>query len=66
VKKQYFAPEFEEIIFDVEDIITHSLATSNGDNGYDASNMPLPGDSRVNSDGDIETWDDIENSWVLW
>lgn len=62
MKKQYFAPEFEEIIFDVEDIITHSLATSDGDNGYDASNMI--GDVSVNSDGDLVEWDG--SNWVLW
>ncbi len=63
MKKQYFAPEFEEIIFDVEDIITHSLATSNGDNGYDASNMI--GDVSVDPDtGDIYEW--TEDGWVLW
>ena len=31
MKKQYVAPEFDNIIFDIEDIITHSLATSSGD-----------------------------------
>lgn len=62
MKKQYFAPEFEEIIFDVEDIITHSLATSDGDNGYDASNMI--GDVSVTPDGDLVEWDG--SNWVLW
>lgn len=32
MKKQYVAPEIEIIKFDVTDIITHSLATGNGDN----------------------------------
>lgn len=32
MKKQYVAPEIEIIEFDVTDIITHSLATDNGDN----------------------------------
>jgi hypothetical protein len=63
VKKQYFAPEFEEIIFDVEDIITHSLATSDGENGYDASGMV--GDLSVDEDGDLYVRNE-ENSWVLW
>jgi len=35
MKKQYFAPELDKIIFDVEDIITHSMATSDGDNDLD-------------------------------
>lgn len=35
MKKQYVAPEFDKIIFDVEDIITHSMAISNGDNVID-------------------------------
>ena len=64
MKKQYFAPEFEEIIFDVEDIITHSLATSDGDNGYDAGNM-LPGDESIDADGNIWILDENYN-WVLW
>ncbi len=37
MKKQYIAPELEKIIFDVEDIITHSMATENSDNVTDAS-----------------------------
>ena len=37
MKKQYVAPELEKIIFDVEDIITHSLATSEGDDVIDFS-----------------------------
>lgn len=35
MKKQYVAPEFDNIIFDIEDIITHSLATSSGDDIID-------------------------------
>lgn len=31
MKKHYATPAFDKIIFDVEDIITHSLATSEGD-----------------------------------
>lgn len=37
MKKQYVAPELDKIIFDVEDIITHSLATSDGDDVIDFS-----------------------------
>lgn len=37
MKKQYVAPELDKIIFDVEDIITHSLATSEGDDVVDFS-----------------------------
>lgn len=33
--KQYFAPEFNIIALDVNDIITHSIATSEGDNIVD-------------------------------
>lgn len=33
MKKQYVAPEIEIIKFEVNDIITHSLATSNGEGG---------------------------------
>lgn len=35
LKKKYFSPELNRIVFEVEDIITHSLATSEGDNDLD-------------------------------
>ena len=40
MKKQYLAPEFNIILFESTDVITHSLATSNGDNHVDASSKP--------------------------
>lgn len=33
MKKQYVAPEIEKIEFEIQDIITHSLATGEGDTG---------------------------------
>lgn len=35
MKKQYLAPEFNIITLDTNDVITHSIATSNGDNIID-------------------------------
>ena len=32
MKKTYVAPELKKVVFDVKDIITHSLAGGNGDN----------------------------------
>lgn len=32
MKKNYVAPELNKIVFDVQDIITHSLAGDGGDN----------------------------------
>lgn len=40
MKKQYFAPELDTVLFDINDIITHSLATghpSGNDNDNDTS-----------------------------
>ncbi len=52
MKKEYVAPELDKILFDINDIITHSLATGNS-NGNDNENSYGSGDS----DGmmDIET-----------
>ena len=35
MKKHYFAPELNIITLDINDVITHSLATSDGDNIID-------------------------------
>ena len=63
MKKQYFAPELEKIIFEVEDIITHSLATSDGDNVVDFSSKSRNSNAKVilakPSMFDIETARDI-------
>lgn len=48
MKKQYVAPELDKIIFDVEDIITHSMATSDGDNIIDW------GDFFMDDNGDMQ------------
>ena len=52
MKKQYVAPELEKIIFDVEDIITHSLATSEGDDIIDWSDW-FDDDVSIDEDGNI-------------
>ena len=46
MKKQYVAPEIEIVEFEIKDIITHSLATSEGDTGG-----RLPGNWRWSADG---------------
>ncbi len=43
MKKEYVAPELEKILFDINDIITHSLATGN-QGGNDNENSYNPGD----------------------
>ncbi|MBR2901379.1 MAG: hypothetical protein IKC39_03960 [Clostridia bacterium] len=40
MKKQYGIPELDIIVFDIKDIITHSLATEDGDDVIDASKVP--------------------------
>ncbi len=43
MKKEYVAPELDKILFDVNDIITHSLATGN-QSGTDNENSWGDGD----------------------
>ena len=53
MKKQYVAPEVEIVIFEMQDIITHSLATGGGAN---ESSWPW-GD--ITADGRSLTWNGI-------
>ncbi len=39
MKKKYYSPDLNKLIFEVEDIITHSLATSEGDNEFDFDDL---------------------------
>ena len=59
LKKQYGIPELDIIVFDIKDIITHSIATENGDNIIDASDVP-GWDFSMGDDGTITTpWGNV-------
>ncbi|MBR6755255.1 MAG: hypothetical protein IKM22_04940 [Clostridia bacterium] len=56
MKKQYGIPELDIIVFDIKDIITHSLATEDGDNIVDASEEDWFGnDFSIGGDGTIHS-----------
>ena len=53
LRKEYLIPEFNIVKLDLDDIITHSIATSNGDNPVDASSYS-------------DWWTDGENIYTPW
>ncbi len=54
LKKQYGIPELDIIVFDIKDIITHSIATEDGDNIIDGGEVP-GWDFSMGEDGGIQT-----------
>jgi hypothetical protein len=52
LKKQYGIPELNIITFDVKDVITHSIATEDGDNIIDGDDT---GWFSIRPDGTITT-----------
>ncbi len=53
LKKKYLSPELNRIVFEVEDIITHSLATSEGDNDIDFGDLFAADGENLYYNGEI-------------